>query len=111
MNGLDEKDAEILRALQDDADVTNKELAVKVHLSPTPVFERVKRLREQGYIKKLAAVLDADMLDCSFIVFCFIKLKQHTFENARRFMDSVQDIEEVGECYNISGDYDFMMKV
>ena len=111
MNGLDEKDAEILRALQDDADVTNKELAVKVHLSPTPVFERVKRLREQGYIKKLAAVLDADRLDCSFIAFCFIKLKQHTFENARRFMDSVQDIEEVGECYNISGDYDFMMKV
>ena len=111
MNGLDEKDAEILRALQDDADVTNKELAAKVHLSPTPVFERVKRLREQGYIKKLAAVLDADRLDCSFIAFCFIKLKQHTFENARRFMDSVQGIAEVGECYNISGDYDFMMKV
>ena len=111
MNGLDEKDAEIQRALQDDADITNKELAARVHLSPTPVFERVKRLREQGYIKKVAAVLDTDKLDCSFIAFCFINLKQHTFENARRLMDAVQGITEVGECYNISGDYDFIMKV
>ena len=70
MNGLDEKDVAILKALQENADVTNKELAAKVHLSPTPVFERVKRLREQGYIKKVAAVLDADKLDCSFMAFC-----------------------------------------
>ena len=118
MNGLDEKDVAILKALQENADVTNRELAAKVHLSPTPVFERVKRLREQGYIKKVAAVLDTDKLDCSFVAFCFIKLKQHTFENAKAFfenakalMDAVQDLGEVGECYNISGDYDFLMKV
>lgn len=111
MNGLDEKDVEILKILQDDADVTNKEIAAKVHLSPTPVFERIKRMREQGYIRKIAAVLDAGKLDCSFIAFCYIKLKQHTFENARSLMDAVQKINEVGECYNISGDYDFMMKV
>ena len=111
MNGLDEKDVAILKALQENADVTNKELAAKVHLSPTPVFERVKRLREQGYIKKVAAVLDADKLDCSFMAFCFIKLKQHTFENANALMDAVHDLSEVGECYNISGDYDFLMKV
>ena len=75
------------------------------------MFERVKRLREQGYIKKVAAVLDTDKLDCSFVAFCFIKLKQHTFENAKALMDAVQDLSEVGECYNISGDYDFLMKV
>ena len=79
MSMIDEKDIEILRLLQDNADLTNKEIAAKVHLSPTPVFERVKRLREQGYIKKIAAVLDADKLDCSFMAFCYIKLKQHTF--------------------------------
>jgi len=111
MNGLDEKDVEILKILQKNAYITNKELAAKVHLSPTPVFERVKRLRDQGYIRKIAAVLDAEKLDCSFVVFCFIKLKQHTFENANRFMTAVQNIEEVGECYNISGDSDFLMKV
>ena len=97
----DEKDIEILRLLQDNADLTNKEIAAKVHLSPTPVFERIKRLREQGYIKKFAA----------FMAFCYIKLKQHTFENAKRLMDAVGLIEEVAECYNISGDYDFLMKV
>lgn len=111
MNALDEKDVEILKILQDNADITNKEIAAKVHLSPTPVFERIKRMREQGYIRKIAAVLDAGKLDCSFMAFCYIKLKQHTFENARALMDAVQEIDEVGECYNISGDYDFMMKV
>lgn len=108
---IDEKDVEILRLLQDNADLTNKEIAAKVHLSPTPVFERVKRLRTKGYIKKFAAVLDADKLDCSFMAFCYIKLKQHTFDNAKRLMDAVAQIDEVAECYNISGDYDFLMKV
>lgn len=108
---IDEKDVEILRLLQDNADLTNKDIAAKVHLSPTPVFERVKRLRTQGYIKKFAAVLDADKLDCSFMAFCYIKLKQHTFDNAKRLMDAVAQIDEVAECYNISGDYDFLMKV
>ena len=59
----------------------------------------------------LALVLDAEKLDCSFIAFCYIKMKQHTFENARRLMDAVQTMDEVGECYNISGDYDFLLKV
>ena len=111
MNGIDEKDAEILRIIQDNANITNREIAAKVHLSPTPVFERLKRLRQQGYIKKIAAVLDAEKLECSFIAFCYIRLKQHTFENARNLMDAVRKIDEVAECYNISGDYDFMMKV
>ena len=75
------------------------------------MFERIKRLREQGYIKGYVAVLDAEKLDCSFIAFCYIKMKQHTFENAQRLMDAVQTMEEVGECYNISGAYDFLLKV
>lgn len=111
MNTLDSVDIAILKALQENAALTNKELAAKVNLSPTPVFERVKRLKEQGYIKKYVAVLDTEKLDCSFIAFCYIKMKQHSFENATRFMSAVQDLEEVGECYNISGDYDFLLKI
>ena len=111
MSGLDATDLAILRILQEDAALTNKQVAARVHLSPTPVFERIKRLREQGYIKGYVAVLDAEKLDCSFIAFCYIKMKQHTFENAQRLMDAVQTMEEVGECYNISGDYDFLLKV
>jgi Transcriptional regulators len=111
MTTLDRTDISILRILQENADITNRELALKVHLSPTPVFERVKRLKEEGYIKKITAVLDVEKLDCAFMAFCFIKLKQHTYANASAFMKAVQDIEEVGECYNITGDFDFMMKV
>lgn len=108
---LDKKDILILKALQEDASLSNKQLAAKVHLSPTPVYERVKRLKEEGYIKGISAILDVEKLGCSFVAFCFIKLKQHTYENANSFMTAVQKIKEVGECYNITGDYDFMMKV
>ena len=111
MSALDKTDLSILRLLQEDAALTNRQVAARVHLSPTPVFERIKRLREQGYIKKSVAVLDAEKLDCSFIAFCYIKMKQHTYDNAKRLMDAVQTMDEVGECYNISGDYDFLMKV
>ena len=108
---LDNTDISILRILQEDASLSNKEIAARVHLSPTPVFERIKRLRAQGYIKKFVAVLDAEKLDCSFVAFCYLKMKQHTFENAKRIMEAVQSMAEVAECYNISGDYDFLMKV
>ena len=108
---LDNTDISILRILQEDASLSNKEIAARVHLSPTPVFERLKRLRAQGYIKKFVAVLDAEKLDCSFVAFCYVKMKQHTFENAKRIMEAVQSMAEVAECYNISGDYDFLMKV
>lgn len=110
-SGLDKQDILILKTLQNNAELTNKELAAKIHLSPTPVYERVRRLKSEGYIKGVTAVLDAEKLNCSFMAFCYIKLKQHTFENASSFMDAVQKMEEVGECYNISGDYDFIMKV
>ena len=111
MNGLDATDIAILKILQKNAALTNKQIAARVHLSPTPVFERIKRLREQGYIKNFVAVLDAEKLNCSFVAFCYIKMKQHTFDNAQRLMDAVQSMEEVGECYNISGDYDSLLKV
>ena len=111
MSGLDNVDISILRILQEDAALTNKQIAARVHLSPTPVFERIKRLREQGYIKGYVAVRDTEKLDCAFIAFCYIKMKQHSFENAKRLMDAVQTMDEVGECYNISGDYDFLLKI
>ena len=106
---LDNIDLKILEQLQVDSNLTNKELAAAIHLSPTPTFERVKRLEREGYIKRYAAVLDAEKLSCGFVAFCFLKMKQHTHENALRIMEAVQDIPEIGECYNISGDYDFFL--
>lgn len=72
---LDETDIQILKTLQRNAKLTTKELADAVHLSPTPVFERQKRLERQGYIRKYVAVLDPDKLDRSLLVFCKVKLK------------------------------------
>lgn len=111
MEKLDDIDIKILKALQRNAKLTTKELAEEVHLSPTPVFERQKRLEREGYIKRYMAVLDAEKLGNGIIVFCNIVLKQHGKEYGRQFMAAITEIEEITECYNTSGDYDFMMKV
>lgn len=111
MLDLDEIDLKLLRLLQENADRTTKQLANKVNLSPTPVFERVKRLKKYGYIQKYVAVLDAEKLNRGLTVFCNITLKQHTKEIGNRFVQDIKAIREVTECYNISGDYDFLLKV
>ncbi|MBD5191366.1 MAG: Lrp/AsnC family transcriptional regulator [Bacteroidales bacterium] len=110
-NELDKTDEAILCELQKNGRLTNKELAAAIHLSPTPTFERVKRLERDGYIRKYVAVLDADKLDCGFVAFCYLKMKQHSYENAVRIMEAVKEIPEIVECYNISGDYDFLLKI
>ncbi len=111
MERLDEIDIEILRQLQLNAHQTTKELAALVHLSPTPVFERVRRLEREGYIKKYTAILDGEKLSKGFCVFCNIRLKKHSNEYIVHFTNAVADIAEITECYNISGDYDFMLKI
>ena len=110
-NRLDKTDLMILGELQKNGRLTNKELASAVHLSTTPTFERVRRLEREGYIKGYTAVLDADRLDCGFIAFCYLKMKQHTYENALHIMEAVKKVPEIAECYNISGYYDFLLKI
>lgn len=109
--GLDATDIRLLAALQQNCRMTVKELASTIHLSPTPTFDRMKRLEREGYIKKYVAVLDAEKLNCGFVAFCYLKMKQHTYENSMRIMEAVKEIDEIAECYNISGDYDFMLKI
>jgi Lrp/AsnC family leucine-responsive transcriptional regulator len=108
---LDETDLKILRTLQKNAKLTTKELADAVHLTPTPVFERQKRLERQGYIKKYVAILDPDKLKQSLQVFCKVKLKQINHEIADAFTRRIMRIPEVTECYNTSGNYDYLLKV
>lgn len=108
---LDEKDLEILAELQRNGRQTNKELSATVHLSTTPTFERVKRLEREGYIRGYTALLDAEKLQVGFVAFCYLKMKQHTYDNAMQIIEAVQRIPEIVECYNISGDYDFLLKI
>ncbi|UAY54352.1 Lrp/AsnC family transcriptional regulator [Arachidicoccus terrestris] len=111
MYELDETDMLLLKLLAENAKYTNKELAGMVNLSPSPVFERIKRLEGNGFIKKYIAILDAEKFNRGFIVFCNIKLKQHNKEIGNSFVADIMNIDEVVECYNISGDYDFILKV
>lgn len=108
---LDDIDRKILRTLQQNAHLTTKELAATVNLSSSPVFERQKRLEREGYIQKYVAVVDAKKVGNGFIVLCNIRLKQHSKTYGSRFMAAINALEEVTECYNTSGDYDFMMKL
>ena len=111
MDTLDKTDLQILRILQENARLTTKELAAQVSLSSTPVFERLKRLENKGYIKKYIAVLDADKLNQGFVVFCNVKLRRMNKDIAMEFTRIIQNIPEVTECYNISGSYDYLLKI
>ena len=108
---LDETDRKILRILQRNSDLTVKELAAKLHLSTAPTFERQKRLERDGYIERYMAVVNPHKVGNGIMVLCNIRLKQHSQELIQEFMNVVQNLEEITECYNTSGDYDFLIKV
>lgn len=108
---LDDIDFKILHELQLNSRLTNKELAARIHLSATPTFERHRRLERLGIIKGYTTILDASKLNRGFTVFCQIGFKQINQTYADLFRQQVQQWPQVAECYNISGDSDFMMKV
>lgn len=108
---IDEIDIKILRILQENSKITTRELAAKVNLSTTPVFERMKRLEADGYIKKYVAVLDADKLGRSFMVFCSVKLKRMSKDVAAEFTERIQQIPEVTACYEVAGEFDYILLI
>lgn len=111
MNKLDQTDLHILRILQSNANLTTKELAERVNLSTTPVFERIKRLQNEGYIKCYVAILDAEKMNYGFTVFCQVKLKQINNQIAQEFTNAIKAMPEVIECYNTSGEFDYLLKI
>jgi Lrp/AsnC family leucine-responsive transcriptional regulator len=111
MENLDKTDLLILRTIQENSRLTTKELAAKVNLSSTPVFERLRRLENNGYIKKYIAVLDAEKMNQGFVVFCTVKLRRMNCDIANDFVRIIRQIPEVTECYNISGSSDYLLKI
>jgi Lrp/AsnC family leucine-responsive transcriptional regulator len=108
---FNEIDLKILRAIQENCKLTIKELAAKVNLSATPVYERLHRLEAEGVISKYVALLDANKLGMGFVVFCNVKLERINKEKAEKFIESINAMPEVTECYNVSGDFDYMLKI
>ena len=108
---MDTIDKKLLTLLQQDSKKTTKELSLKLNLSVTAVYERIKKLEREGIIAKYIALLDRTKIDKSFMVFCHIKLVQHTKEFLTKFEQEVIRLEEVLECFHVSGDYDYILKV
>ncbi|GAA3554211.1 Lrp/AsnC family transcriptional regulator [Snuella lapsa] len=108
---FDETDKRLLALLQQDCKQTNKELSNKLNLSVTAVYERIKKLEKGGVISNYVALINKETIDKSFMAFCHIKLIQHSKDFVMRFEKEVSTIDEVLECYHISGDYDYLLKV
>jgi len=110
-SNLDAADRTILKLLQEDAFLTTKEIAAKLDLTATPVYERVKRLEKEGYIKQYAALLNRRKVGLPLLVFCDVSLKEHNREFLFRFEKAVVQFPEVMECHHVSGEYDYVLKV
>lgn len=108
---LDEKDRAILRLLQHNAKITVREIAEKVHLSTTPVHERIKRMEDTGVISSYVTLVDHGRIARQLIVICYVSLKEHSKSAGNHFIARIREMDEVTECYNISGEFDFLLKV
>ena len=108
---LDTIDVNLLSILQEDCKLTNKELSNRLNLSVTAVYERIKKLERERFIKKYVALLDRNQLHRDFVVLCHIRLDRHKREFWSKFEEDVLQLDEVTECLHVSGDYDYILKV
>jgi DNA-binding Lrp family transcriptional regulator len=111
MIDIDPVDLKILKLLKKDGMMTNRQIAVELNLTTTPIHERIKRLRRDGIIQKYTIELNRKKLNKNLIVFCNVSLKEHAQEFLTQFERDVQTVPEVVECYCVSGGSDFLLKV
>lgn len=111
MRTIDPTDMRILNLLQEDAHLTNKEIAAQLGLSTTPVFERIKRLEEDGIISQYVALVNRQKLDYALLAFCNVSLKEHSRNFLKQFENEVRSLKEVIECYHVAGMFDYLLKV
>jgi Lrp/AsnC family leucine-responsive transcriptional regulator len=108
---MDSIDKKLLQLLQTDSKKTTKELSLKLNLSVTAVYERIKKLEREGIIDKYVVLVNRSKVDKGFVVFCHIKLIQHTKEFLTKFESEVVKLSEILECHHVSGDYDYILKI
>lgn len=108
---LDEKDKKLLILLQQDSKKTTKELANELEMSVTAVFERIKKLERNNIISKYVALVDKKAVKRDFIVLCHVRLQQHNKEHINHFEKEILKFPEIMECFHVSGDYDYILKI
>ncbi len=111
MEQLDQIDTTILRILQSDAKKTTKEIAKILNLTPSPIYERIRRLEKQGFIKKYVAILDKKLIDRSITTICQVSMRYHNEAFIEKFEEQVQNLDEVQECFHMAGQVDFLLKI
>ena len=108
---VDATDKKLLFLLQSDCKKTTKELSLQLNLSVTAVYERIKKLEREGIIDKYVVLVNRSKVEKGFVVFCHLKLIQHTKEFISKFESQVVQLKEVLECHHVSGDYDYILKI
>jgi Lrp/AsnC family leucine-responsive transcriptional regulator len=108
---LDEIDKKLINLLQNNSKQTTKKLSLQLNLSVTAVYERVKKLENNNVIEKYVAIANKKKIEKSFLVFCHVKLVQHSKEYVTTFEREILKLEEVSECFHVSGDYDYILKI
>ncbi|CAA0146632.1 Lrp/AsnC family transcriptional regulator [Tenacibaculum maritimum] len=108
---LDALDKRLINLLQINSKQTTKQLSLQLGLSVTAVYERIKKLEKEKIIKDYVALVNKDKIERSFLVFCHIKLEKHTKEYIAVFEKEINRLEEVTECFHVSGDYDYILKI
>ena len=111
MGNLDETDLTILRILQNDSKKTAKEIAKTLNLTVSPVYERIRRLENQGFIKKYVAILDKNLIERSVTTICQVSMRYHSETFIEKFEEQIQNLDEVQECYHMAGQVDFILKI
>ena len=111
MTTLDKTDLAILKLLQQNARITIKEISEKVHLSTTPVHERIRWMEDTGVIKQYVTIVNGARVKKGLMVICYVSLRQHSKNAGDKFIKGILEMEEVIECLTISGEFDFVLKV
>ena len=111
LTDLDITDLEILKLLQKDAELTNKEIAAKLFKSVATIHERIRRLKDQGYIKRTVAIIDGKKINRGLIAFSHVLLNDHAADTLTTFEKEVVKFPEVMECFQMTGSFDFLLRI
>ncbi|MBL4930077.1 Lrp/AsnC family transcriptional regulator [Fuscibacter oryzae] len=108
---LDDSDRRILRALQEQPELTLRELGEVTGLSHSPCWRRLQRLQQEGAIGAKRFVVDPEAIGFDILVLCFVKISHHQRDRLRAFEEAVAKVPEVMQCYSLSGEYDYVLQV
>jgi Lrp/AsnC family transcriptional regulator len=108
---MDAIDIKLLKLLQNNAELTVQELSSEVHLSTTPCWKRINQLKDNGYISKTVAIVDRKKVNSNVTAMVSVRVTDHNQERIQHFSKVIKEIPEVIECYRMSGETDYLLKV